>query len=202
MSFAPPSPHRFVLLDRDGTVNVECDYLSRPDQLALYPGVGGALRQLRDLGCGLVLLTNQSGVARGYFDLATVNRVHDRLRELLRAEGVALDGIYLCPHGPDDDCACRKPRTGMVDQAVAELGFDPRQAFMVGDKAVDIDLGHAVGATPILVRTGWGAKAEREAKCTPAVIVDDLAAAAAWISQSIENDRAIEKNRAGETRPS
>ncbi|PKU23527.1 D-glycero-beta-D-manno-heptose 1,7-bisphosphate 7-phosphatase [Telmatospirillum siberiense] len=184
---SPPKPNsrRFVLLDRDGTVNVECDYLSHPDQLVLLPGAGQGLRKLRRLGFGLVVLTNQSGVARGYFDLETVSRVHERLRAMLQDEGVTLDGIYLCPHGPDDDCPCRKPRTGMVDQAVAEHGFDPRQAFMIGDKAVDVDLGHAVGATPILVRTGWGAEAEREAKCAPAVILDDLAGAADWIERSI-----------------
>lgn len=187
-----PSSRRFVLLDRDGTVNVERHYLSDPDQLELFACVGPALRHLRDLGFGLIVLTNQSGVARGYFDLATVERVHDRLRTLLMAEGIRLDGIYLCPHGPDEDCACRKPRPGMVDQAVAEHGFDPRQAFMIGDKAVDVDLGHAVGATPILVRTGWGAKAEREGKCSPAVIVDDLAAAADWIERSVGMAKAEE----------
>lgn len=180
-----PSSRRFVLLDRDGTINVECDYLSRPDQLVLLPGVGQALRKLRALGFGLAVLTNQSGVARGYFDLETVSRIHARLRAMLEEENVVLDGIYLCPHGPDDDCACRKPRTGMADQAIAEHGFDPRQAFMIGDKAVDIDLGHAIGATSLLVRTGWGAKAEREAKCRPAAILDDLPAAADWIERSI-----------------
>jgi D-glycero-D-manno-heptose 1,7-bisphosphate phosphatase len=186
---------RFVLLDRDGTLNVERHYLSDPDQLALFPGVGRALRRLQDQGFGLIVLTNQSGVARGYFDIATVNRIHDRLRTMLAADGVELDGIYLCPHGPDDDCACRKPRTGMVDQAVAEHGFDPHQAFLVGDKAVDIDLGHAVGATPILVRTGWGDKAEREGKCAPAVIVDDLTAAAEWIERSVGTTKTGEIQR-------
>lgn len=185
MTPAHPPSRRFVLLDRDGTVNVECDYLSRPEQLVLLPGVGGALRRLRALGFGLAVLTNQSGVARGYFDLETVSRVHDRLRTMLKEEGVELDGIYLCPHGPDDDCACRKPRTGMIDRAVADFGFDPTRAFMIGDKAADVDLGRAVGATSILVRTGWGMKAEREAKCAPAVIVDDLAAAADWIERSV-----------------
>jgi D-glycero-D-manno-heptose 1,7-bisphosphate phosphatase len=176
---------RFVLLDRDGTLNVERHYLSDPDQLELFPGAGEALRRLQELGFGLVVLTNQSGIARGYFDLATVSRVHERLRAMLAAEGVTLDGIYLCPHGPDDDCACRKPRTGLIDQAVATHGFDPRQAILIGDKAVDIDLAHAVGATPLLVRTGWGAKAEREGNCAPAAIVDNLAAAADWIERSI-----------------
>jgi D-glycero-D-manno-heptose 1,7-bisphosphate phosphatase len=185
-----PPPRRFVLLDRDGTVNVEVDYLSDPDQLVLYPGVGAALQRLSQLGFGLVVLTNQSGVARGYFDLATVERVHERLHNLLAAEGVKLDGVFICPHGPDDACACRKPLPGMVEQAVRELQFDPRQAFVVGDKAADVDLAAAVGATGILVRTGWGAKAEAEGKCRPAAIVDDLPAAVAWIEQAVASETA------------
>ena len=176
---------RFVLLDRDGTLNVDRHYLSDPAQLELYPGVLAALRRLRELGFGLVVVTNQSGVARGYFDLATVARVNARLVDMLAAGGVALDGIYYCPHGADSDCACRKPRPGMVEQAVADHGFDPRQAFVVGDKAVDVALAEAVGATGILVRTGWGAKAERQGECAPAAIVDDLPAAVAWIERSV-----------------
>ena len=179
---------RFVLLDRDGTINVERDYLSHPDQLALYPGVGAALRRLRDLGFGIAVVTNQSGVARGYFDLATLSRIHDRLAELLAAEGVGVDGVYLCPHGPHDDCGCRKPLPGMVEQAAAEHGFDPKQAFLVGDKAVDVDMAHAVGAKGILVRTGWGSKAEAEAKCAPDAIVDDLPAAVAWIERHLASE--------------
>jgi D-glycero-D-manno-heptose 1,7-bisphosphate phosphatase len=176
---------RFVLLDRDGTLNVERHYLSDPDQLELYPGVGPALRRLRALGFGTVVLTNQSGVARGYFDLAAVERVHDRLHRLLAAEDADVDGIFICPHGPDDGCDCRKPLPGLVRQAAEALGFDPRRSFMVGDKAVDIELAEAVGATGILVRTGWGS--EWEGKCRPAVTVDDLPAAVAWIERSIES---------------
>ena len=173
---------RFVLLDRDGTLNVERHYLSDPDQLELYPGVGEALARLQALDYGLVVVTNQSGVARGYFDLETLSRIHDRLRQLLGAFGVTIDGIYLCPHGPDEDCRCRKPLPGMVEQAMAELGFDPKRAIMVGDKAVDVELAHGVGAVGILVRTGHGVK--NEDKCTPELVADDLPAAAAWIERS------------------
>lgn len=168
---------RFVLIDRDGTLNVEKHYLSDPDQLELYPGTGPALKRLQDAGFGIAVLTNQSGIARGYFDLARLEQIHDRLRALLAAEGVTLDGIYLCPHGPDDDCACRKPLPGMVLQAVAQHGFDPARAYMVGDKEVDVDLGRAVGATTFLVRTGHGAKAVAVGTKADHV-VDDLAAAA------------------------
>jgi len=170
---------RFVLIDRDGTINVEKHYLSDPDQLELYPGIGPALKRLQDAGFGLAVITNQSGVARGYFDLARLEQIHDRLRALLAAEGVTVDGIYICPHGPDDDCTCRKPLPGMVDQAVAEHGFDPAQAFMIGDKEVDVELGHAVGATTFLVRTGHGAKHVDGTKAE--YVVDDLAQAAGII---------------------
>lgn len=176
---------RFVLLDRDGTLNVERDYLSDPAQLELIAGVGPALKRLRALGFGLVVLTNQSGVARGYFDLDTVARVHERLVAMLGAEGVALDGLYFCPHGPGDGCACRKPRPGMVERAATDLGFDPRQSFMIGDSPVDIALGRAVGAIPLLVRTGWGRRTESEGTCDPAAILDDLPAAVDWIERSV-----------------
>ena len=179
---APRDSRRFLMLDRDGTINVERHYLSDPDQLELYPGVGQALARLRGLGYGLVVVTNQSGIARGYFDLETLDRVHDRLRELLAGFGVTVDGIYLCPHGPDEDCDCRKPLPGMVDQAVAELGFDPARAIMVGDKAVDVELGRAVkAAASILVLTGHGMS--NQAKCTPDLLAEDFPAAARWIEE-------------------
>jgi D-glycero-D-manno-heptose 1,7-bisphosphate phosphatase len=173
----------YVLLDRDGTLNVERDYLSDPAQLELLPGVSQALRRLRELGFGLVVVSNQSGVGRGYFNLDAVERIHQRLKQMLAAEGAAVDAFYICPHAPDEACDCRKPLTGMVDQAVAEWGFDPKDGFIIGDKEADIDLGHAVGARPILVRTGWGKDTEQAGDCQPEIIVDDLPAAVRWIEQ-------------------
>jgi len=171
----------FVLLDRDGTLNVERHYLSDPAELELFPGVTGALKRLRALGYGLAVVTNQSGVGRGYFDLAAVERVHDRLRDLLAADGASVDAIYICPHGPDEACDCRKPLPGMARQAQAEFGFDPHEAVVIGDKEADIDLGRAIGATTILVRTGWGADTEKAGRCQPDAVVDDLPAAVRWI---------------------
>ncbi|MBF0323965.1 MAG: D-glycero-beta-D-manno-heptose 1,7-bisphosphate 7-phosphatase [Alphaproteobacteria bacterium] len=170
---------RFALIDRDGTINVEKHYLSDPDQLELYPGVGAAIRRLNEAGWGVAVITNQSGIARGYFDLARLDAIHARLTELLAAEGAHVDGIYLCPHGPDDDCECRKPLPGMVEQAVAEHGFDPAQAVMIGDKEVDVELGLAVGADTFLVRTGYGRKYEEATRA--AHVVDDLGQAVAVI---------------------
>ena len=158
--FSPPGSvdgcRRHVLLDRDGTLNVERDYLSDPSQLQLLPGACAGLKRLQDHGLGLTLVTNQSAIGRGYFDLVQLNQIHDRLRTMLGDEDVALDGIYYCPHTPEEKCACRKPRTGMIDRASADLGFDPRDAFVIGDKACDIEMGRNVGATTFLVRTGYG----------------------------------------------
>ncbi|CAA7612162.1 D-glycero-beta-D-manno-heptose 1,7-bisphosphate 7-phosphatase [Magnetospirillum sp. UT-4] len=174
-----PDARRFVLIDRDGTLNVEKHYLSDPDDFVLIPGAGAAIRRLKDAGFGVAVITNQSGIARGYFDLARLDRIHARMTELLAAEGAAVDGVYLCPHGPDDDCACRKPLPGMVEQAVAEHGFDPARSVMIGDKEVDVELGLAVGAETFLVRTGHGAKHVAGTKAHH--VVDDLPAAVEMI---------------------
>jgi D-glycero-D-manno-heptose 1,7-bisphosphate phosphatase len=174
----------FILLDRDGTLNVERNYLSDPDQLELIPGVAEALKRLRELGYGLAVVTNQSGIGRGYFTLERVGEIHDRLRALLAEGGASIDAIYLCPHAPDMPCDCRKPLPGMALQAQAEFGFDPKQAIVIGDKKVDIDLGRAIGATSILVRTGWGRDAEKAGDSSPDAIVDDLPAAVRWIEEN------------------
>jgi D-glycero-D-manno-heptose 1,7-bisphosphate phosphatase len=147
---------RFVLLDRDGTIIEERDYLSDPEQVRLLPGAAAALRELQNMGLGLVVITNQSGVGRGYFDESRLESIHRRLIELLAAEGIQLDGIYVCPHNPDDDCSCRKPKTGLAERAAAELGFDLQETFVIGDKASDIEMGRNIGATTMLVCTGYG----------------------------------------------
>lgn len=180
---------RFVLLDRDGTVIVEKNYLHDPDEVELYPGVGPALRRLGDLGFGLVVVTNQSGVGRGYFDMAAVDRVHERLSRLLAAEGVTVEAYLVCPHTPEAGCRCRKPAPGMVETAQSRFGFDPSAAFVIGDKAADVDLGKAVGATAILVRTGWGCSQDAGTATRADVVCADLAEASAWIERSLGGEK-------------
>ena len=170
---------RCVLLDRDGTINAERHYLSDPEELELLPGVVAGLKRLRELGLGLVLITNQSAIGRGMFSVARLHEIHDRLRALLGDADLAVDAIYYCPHKPEDDCSCRKPQAGMVDRAVHDLGFDPREAFVIGDKRCDIDMGWRVGATTILVQTGYGEDARGT---TPDYTVDGLEEASAAIS--------------------
>jgi D-glycero-D-manno-heptose 1,7-bisphosphate phosphatase len=164
----------FVLLDRDGTIIVERHYLADPEQVELLPGAAEGLRRLRQLGYGLVVVTNQSGLARGYFDDVRLGQIHNRMRDALCAEEVHLDGIYVCPHLPEVHCVCRKPRPGLVWAAAVGLDFDPRASIVVGDKACDIELGHAVGATSVLVRTGYGDRTAADRSVMADYIADGL----------------------------
>ncbi|HVP55163.1 MAG TPA: HAD-IIIA family hydrolase, partial [Candidatus Eisenbacteria bacterium] len=175
----------YVLLDRDGTINVERDYLSHPDQLELLPGAIAGMKKLRAMGLGIAILSNQSGVGRGYFDLAQLERVHNRLRAMLGDADLAVDGIYHCPHLPEAACGCRKPETGMVARAAADLGFDPRRSFVVGDKRCDIDLGTRMGATTLLVRTGYGRQSAADGVRADS-IVQDLDEAAEVIAAALQ----------------
>jgi D-glycero-D-manno-heptose 1,7-bisphosphate phosphatase len=172
---------RFVLLDRDGTLIEEKHYLSRPDQVALIPGAGPGLRTLVKNGFGLVLVTNQSGIARGYFDSEALESVHAVLIGMLEKEGVALDGIFVCPHRPEDGCACRKPLPGLALEAGRALGFDPATAVVVGDKACDVDLGRNISAATVLVQTGHGSGQTDGTRISADCVVPSIAEACSAI---------------------
>jgi D-glycero-D-manno-heptose 1,7-bisphosphate phosphatase len=150
-----------VFLDRDGTLVEEHPYLHDPERVALLPGTTAALWRLARAGFALVLVTNQAGVARGLYREDAVDLVHCRLRELLAAGGVALDGVYYCPHHPDGlvaayarGCACRKPAPGMLRAAARELGLDLAASYLVGNDEVDVGAARAAGAARLFVTTG------------------------------------------------
>lgn len=170
--------NRMVMVDRDGTINVEKHYLGTADQVELIPGAAEGIRRIRALGLPVVVLTNQSAVARGYFGLEAVELVHRRLEELLRREGASVDRFYVCPHGPDDRCDCRKPEPGLAQRAAADFQADPERSFVIGDKSSDILLAKAVGATAILVRTGYGKDAPEAVAALADYCVADLLGAA------------------------
>ena len=183
-------PRSAVFLDRDGTLIEEVGYLDRPERVQLYPWASDAIRALNRAGVVVVMVTNQSGVARGFFDEEVVRVVHERIADLLRAGGAFLDAYYYCPHHPDGKvasytvrCECRKPGRALVDRAVAEFGVDPAQSYAVGDRWFDVQLARTVGARGVLVRTGYGADEERRPPHGVAadVVVDNLAAAASWV---------------------
>jgi D-glycero-D-manno-heptose 1,7-bisphosphate phosphatase len=169
---------RFVLLDRDGTIITERHYLADPAGVEMLPGAGAALKRLKALGLGLVVITNQSGIARGFFDVPQLHRIHARLSDLLRHEGVGLDGIYWCPHRPEDACDCRKPDVALPHMAAGELEFQPEDAFVIGDKECDIEMGRRLGATTFLVLTGYGQQTATAGRSQPALMVADLNEAA------------------------
>jgi D-glycero-D-manno-heptose 1,7-bisphosphate phosphatase len=146
-----------ILLDRDGTLIEERHYLREPDLVALVPGAAAPMRRLAGMGCRFFLTSNQSGIGRGLLTVDDYRAVHARLEELLRAEGITLDGAAFCPHAPEEGCACRKPRTGMWDSLSTRFGLRPESTVMVGDKVADIAFGQAVGcAETVLVLTGHG----------------------------------------------
>lgn len=180
-------PRRFVLLDRDGTINIDRHYLADPAGLELLPYSLAGLKHLSRLGLGLAVVSNQSGIGRGYFTEEALDAIHLQLRRLLADGGVTLDGIYFCPHVAADDCGCRKPRPGLVRQAAAAHGFDPAAAFVIGDKACDIDLGRAVGATTLLVGTGVGSQASAEIRQRADHVVANLAEAAVVIAMLLDS---------------
>jgi D-glycero-D-manno-heptose 1,7-bisphosphate phosphatase len=147
-----------VFLDRDGTLIEEREYLADPEGVSLIPGAGPALRALAAAGYALVLVTNQSGIARGLFDEAAFQRVQQRLHQLLAAEGVHLDGTFFCPHHPDisGPCGCRKPGTLLFRRASAQLHLDPARSWFVGDRVRDVTPAGELGGKGVLVLTGYG----------------------------------------------
>lgn len=170
-----PAP-RPVILDRDGTIVIDRGYLDDPAQLEFLPGALEGLRLLRERGHRLVVVTNQSGVGRGRFSLERVEEVHARLGQMLRAAGAAIDGIYYCPHRPEDGCECRKPKPRLALQAASELGFEPAAAVVIGDKSSDIELGRNLGATTMLISASG--RTSDDKPVAPDYVVRDLLEAA------------------------
>jgi D-glycero-D-manno-heptose 1,7-bisphosphate phosphatase len=146
----PPSD-KVVILDRDGTIVVDRHYLSDPAGLEFLPGAAEGLRSLHQLGFRLVVITNQSGVGRGLFSLERLQAMSTRLTQMVRESGARLERIYFCPHRPEDECLCRKPRVKLLMDAAAELGFTPQHAIVIGDKVSDVEFGRNVGATTMLI---------------------------------------------------
>jgi D-glycero-D-manno-heptose 1,7-bisphosphate phosphatase len=172
----------FVVLDRDGTIIVERHYLHDPEGVELLPNAMEGIRAMRRLGLPVVVVSNQAGVGRGLYSLDAVERVNERLLMLLSAGDAAIDGIYICPHAPTDGCDCRKPATRLLTDAARDLSCDPAQSIVIGDKECDIDLGRAVGAVTMLVRTGYG-RSEAARGVSADYVVDDLAEAAALMAK-------------------
>jgi D,D-heptose 1,7-bisphosphate phosphatase len=180
-------PRRFP--DRDGVLIEDKSYLHRAEEIVFVPGAAAALKRLADAGFKLFIVSNQSGVGRGYFTLSDVEQVNSHLAREFARHGVTLQKIYVAPEGPDQPSRGRKPSAEFLFDARNEFALDPAQSYMIGDKMSDLECGWNAGVKGcILVRTGYGAKVERESggQLTRAVFVNDLPAAADWILQNIE----------------
>lgn len=145
-----------VFLDRDGTICDEVGYLNHVSRLRIFPFAAVAIRKLNEARLPVIVVTNQSGIARHYFPESLVHEVHEALQAELRREGAHIDSFYYCPHSGADACACRKPNTGMLERAATEHGLDLHRSFVVGDRHGDVELAHNAGARSIFVRTGYG----------------------------------------------
>jgi heptosyltransferase-2 len=174
-----------VFLDRDGTTNRDTGYIKTTDELQIFPGAVEAVARLKQAGAKVVMVTNQSGVGRGLFSIETLAAIHARLRSVFEAGGAPFDGLYYCPHHPDDGCGCRKPGTVMVERAVADLGLDLSRAYVVGDQRRDIDLARRIGAKGVLMLTGpTSAQALEELRregAAPDYVANDLGQAVTWL---------------------
>jgi D-glycero-D-manno-heptose 1,7-bisphosphate phosphatase len=176
--------NRAVFLDRDGTLIVDKHYLHKPEEVEIFPGAAEALCRLEDAGFLLFLVTNQSGVGRGYFTMDDVTRVHAHLEAELASEDVTFTGIYVAPEAPDQPSHGRKPSPGFLFDAREEFEVDLSASYMIGDKRIDLEAGWNAGvAASLLVRTGYGAETERREAATlgKAIVVDGLKEAADWI---------------------
>jgi len=191
---------RALLLDRDGTICEESNYLDRPERLRLLPGSAEAIRLARSAGFLAVVVTNQSGIARGMFDESDLERIHARLAELLAHEGAELDGIYHCPHHPEAGrgplrqvCDCRKPEPGLLLRAREELGIELDRSYAIGDRLRDLEAGWRVGARGILVLIGNGREEfgyhSRTGGPQPAYVASDLLDAVEWIVREEKLER-------------
>ncbi len=171
-------------LDRDGTINEDTGYVSGPDELMIYPWTAEAIRLINDAGAKAIIITNQSGVARGFYSEETLAEIHARLKDELAREGAFLDGIYYCPHHPRvgdrryrTRCECRKPATALLDQAAADHKIDVDRSWVIGDKASDIRMAAEAGARAALVLTGYGSEtiARRDLwPCAPEIVSENL----------------------------
>ena len=173
--------NRAVFLDRDGVLMRDANCVGHVDQVELIDGAPQVLRRLQDAGFRLFVVTNQSGVGRGYFTREAVEETHALLNRHFGADGVRIERYYVCPHHPEDNCDCRKPKPKFLLEAAREYGLDLSRCFMIGDRPSDIQCGRNAGTKTILVLTGVGRETRQESEIVPDKIVEDIGAAAEWI---------------------
>ena len=181
---------RAVFLDRDGTICEEMGFVNHLSRLKIFPFAAAAIRRLNETDRLVLIVTNQSGIARGIFPESLMHQAHEKLLAELAAAGARVDAIYFCPHRSDDDCGCRKPRPGLLERAAREHGLELARSYVVGDRYADVEMAHGVGGRGILVLTGYGRGEYDLHRSTwprqPDYVAEDLAAA---VSRILEEKR-------------
>jgi len=180
-----------VFLDRDGTINFNRGYISDPTLLEIRPGVGRGIRLLNEHGFLTIVVTNQSGIARGLLSPKMLQRIHVSMANELRRESARIDAIYYCPHHPEDGCRCRKPQPGLLEKAVIDYNIDASRSFMIGDRMLDVLAGHSIGCKTILVPEDRELVIEemQQTHIVPDFVADDFVSGVKWILQSTRNYR-------------
>ena len=172
-----------VFLDRDGTICEDKIYLANPEGMEVFPEVPEGIRALNEAGFAVIVVTNQSGIARGHFDHETLEKIHSRLKEILRESGSEIERIYYCPHHPDENCDCRKPQTGLIKRALQDFEIDLSKSFIIGDTDADVELGRRVGLKTILLLRPTNPTGERirRGEILPDFSTDNFKSAVEWI---------------------
>ncbi|MFH1904814.1 MAG: D-glycero-beta-D-manno-heptose 1,7-bisphosphate 7-phosphatase [bacterium] len=183
---------RAVFLDRDGTINTEVDYLKSVKELMLIKNTAKAIRILNQNQIKVIIVTNQSGISRGLFSIDDLDNVHNELKRRLRRNGAYIDAIYYCPHHPDEECSCRKPKKGMFKLAAKDFDLKLNKCYIIGDKLTDIRAAYNISATGILVRTGYGKSEQNKLKevgVMPEHIAENLYEAVKWIIKNLNREK-------------
>ncbi len=166
--------HKAVFIDRDGVINQDLGkYVTKPEEFVFLPNAIGALKRLYKSDYKVIVITNQGGIGKGLYTEDDVKAIHKKMHQLLEEQGVKIDGLYYCPHHPNDKCECRKPRLGMVNKAIKEHEIDTKKSFFIGDKTSDIKAGKDAGCKTFLVRTGYAGH-DKAYDAEPDFIVSDL----------------------------
>jgi heptosyltransferase-2 len=185
-------PGLAVLVDRDGTLNQDCGYVTSPDELVLFPGVPEAIFRLNQLGALVIMITNQSAIGRGMMTVETLQEIHEAFAGLLHPCGARIDGIFFCPHHPQDGCHCRKPNVGLIQQAVEHFSLELSRCFFVGDKRSDLEAAQKIGVPGVLVMTSsyseHALKIHDLGQLSIAHVANTFVESVSWIEQEIRRN--------------
>jgi len=180
--------NRAVFIDRDGTININYGYINNPNDFKMYPSVAKGIKLLQENGFKIIIITNQSGIARGHFSEKTLEEIHKKMKKDLSKEDAMVDAIYYCPHHPDEKCNCRKPNPGMLEKAIKDFDIDIEKSFIIGDRMLDVEVGKKVGCKTVLIPEDKELveKEMQESDEEPDYISNDFYNGTIWISKKVD----------------